>query len=684
MTTDERRRWLQGDPTATPPKDPDAVLGEVERDHCHSILLEHGRDHVRVLHQSPQSPVSPAVVPRRVDAPSPCSVPVLLDMYKRVVVVGGRGAGKTALVAHLAVQAAHEAARSATAFIPFIVPVRLLSQPWLDERTIAELSPIGSVALIRKALAKRRALVLVDGLDEAGDGTTVLSESIHAFVEAHPDSHVVVTTRPRRTGIPGFARVDLPGFVTAGLLPPPGSRVYAAHRFLQRRSPERRASLVREQIDALLRRWGPPELPDGSVLGRLELQEKRILFGNIAARMHHGRVVELPAEALATFLRDRLHEVRCTAGDHLILDKQGEREEERYTLAEKLRVRAARALEMKERMKESEEFYSDQDFADWADALDDDPPPESDPAPAPAQPQEGEVVEDVEGLAEGIVREIRQRPGLLLERKPGFFGFAELVFQECLTAQQSIRDSSVCDFAEYRTDPWWHDVIVLAAAAPEAEAAELIEDILSSDGAEAAAATFIAARCVEVARERLPAGLLRTVARRLSELVPPDNLINAEHLLEVGEVACPALIQALGSADPTQRAHTANILGKLRYAPAHGALIRMASDAAPTDDEILCPIWTADVFFMNRPVACFALAALFNMALTSTASRRAFEQALERVDPTALRLIHRFADRCHLLDAPGRDTDLAGVLLVKMERVLARHAGKKDPGRRGR
>lgn len=671
MDFTERHRWLWGDAADIPPKDAAQALQDAKRDHCASILAEYGCVNVRVLRQSAQRPVNPEVVPRRVDAPSRCTVPELLARHERVLVVGGRSSGKSALVAHLAVGAAQNALSYRRAFVPFVVPVRLLSEPDLNERTIADLSPIGGIALIREALAQRRALVLVDGLDEAGAGARVLSETTQAFAKAHPGSRVLVTTRPRRTGIPGFARVELPGFVTAALLPPSSSRVYAAHRFLWRRSPERRASLVAAEVDALLRRWARAELPAGSVLGRFDLGERRRLFSTIAFHMHHQGVVEMSAEELSATLRRRLHGLRLVDGERFILDTVDVDEED---IDDEALERAI--LEM---------FAGEapQGALEWGEATERPDPPRLTSAGAPG---EGELVQDIEGLIERIIQEIQHRPGLFLERRPGFLTFADLVFQEYLTAQESIRLGLLGELVELRKDPWWHDVIVLAAGAPEVDAAAFVKEILSADRGEAPVATLIAARCAEVASQRLPARLLRTVSRRLSELVPPRNEANVDQLIDVGEVAGPALIHALGSAEPNERAYTANVLGSLHYGPAHGVLIRMASDTTPTDGKIMCQVWTLDLRLKGKPVSYFALAALFNMALTSTAAQRSFEQALERVSPKVLAHLYRVLDLHSLFgtDEPERDPEIVDALLTKMQKVLAEHTRKKGRGRPGR
>lgn len=222
----------------------------------------------------------------------------LLGQHDRIVVVAPRGAGKSTLVALAAAQAARK-----PMFVPFVVPVEMLAHvPRLDEPTIARFSPAAGLRVVRRALAAGRALVLVDGLEAAGEGTAALAESIVAFASARPGNRFVVTTCPRRTGLPGFQRVGLPGFMTAALLPARSSSVYPAHRFLGRRAPRRKADLYRERIDTLLAAWDRTALPAGSVLGRLDRGDQRTLFQELAWYMHSRLQFEVDHAELAKTL----------------------------------------------------------------------------------------------------------------------------------------------------------------------------------------------------------------------------------------------------------------------------------------------------------------------------------------------------------------------------------------------
>ncbi|MGK3969857.1 NACHT domain-containing protein [Sorangium sp. So ce118] len=652
MDGDNLRRWLWTDATASAPNDPAAVLLSVERDHVDSVWREHSQTDVRVLIRNEQRPMDMEVLPRRVDAPSRCTVPELLARHERVLVVGGRGSGKTALIARLAARAAADHRQCTRTLVPFVVPVSLLDDPRLNQRAIARLSPIGGVVLLRRALEERRALVLVDGLDEARSGARRLSESVEAFAEAHPGNPMVVTTRPRRTGIPGYTRVELRGFVTATLLPPPGSRVVAAHHFLARRDPGRRTSLIASTIDALLERYAGEELPPDAILKSLDLRDRRLLFSSIAWHMHSDRLVELPVEPLAALLRWRLDGARWVEGPRLVLSRADEEDDE-------------------------EDIDEDEDG-------------DRDPQGGPLEREAagdarelGELAQDIDGMVERVIEEIRGHQGLLIERRPGSFSLADLSYQAYLNALDHVRIGALACLIEARNDPWSHETIVHAAGIPEVDAAAFIRELLEADRGEAPVATLLAARCAEVAGGRLPPQLRRTIARRLSDVVPPRDPFHVAHLVDdVGEVASPALIQALSSASPSERAYTAMALGGLRYRPAYGVLVRMAADDSPVNEPIVCWLWDEEQLVKNQVIGCFALLSLFDVALAVPPASTLFQQALERAPRGALDCVYKLIDHRHLMrirraseDEPIRDLEAVDVLLAKMRKVLDRKGG---------
>jgi hypothetical protein len=125
-------------------------------------------------------------------------------------------------------------------------------------------------------------------------------------------------------------------------------------------------------------------------------------------------------------------------------------------------------------------------------------------------PQMGQPQED----ALRIVREIRDRSGLLVERRPGAFAFSHLTFQEYLTALDYA--SRTQELLAHADDPWWHEVIALAAGIPGCSAAEIIECFLRRGRAED---IFMATKCLETAVS-VPLALRKEVENALGRALP--------------------------------------------------------------------------------------------------------------------------------------------------------------------
>ncbi len=181
--------------------------------------------------------------------------------------------------------------------------------------------------------------------------------------------------------------------------------------------------------------------------------------------------------------------------------------------------------------------------------------------------------------AEGIVREIQLRSGLLIERRPGVFSFSHLTFQEYFAAIEIVHKGELLTLLKVYKDPWWHEVIALAAGLPGADSANFVRALLLLDQKKktTSIATLLAAQCVETAID-LPVFLRREVESRLAGLVPPQSNEDVDRLIVLGPVAGPVLLRALSNADVIGRAYTAVALGRIGYEPAINALIRLLAD----------------------------------------------------------------------------------------------------------
>ena len=87
------------------------------------------------------------------------------------------------------------------------------------------------------------------------------------------------------------------------------------------------------------------------------------------------------------------------------------------------------------------------------------------------------------GRADRLFEHIRQRTGLLVERRPEILAFAHLTFQEYLAAaavlEGNLRGVRAEQLAEEHTDTRWSEVIALyCGLAPEALGREMIARLL--------------------------------------------------------------------------------------------------------------------------------------------------------------------------------------------------------------
>lgn len=559
----------------------------------------------------------------------------LLERLERVLVVAGRGAGKTALIQLLAGYVAQgwpdEPVR-----LPLLAPVSLLDhdRPRLDVRQLARLNPAAGEECVRRALREGRAVVLIDGLDEAVE-TAALKESIAVLAEAHPRCAFVVTTRPLPAKVPGVSESAIRGFSAIRFASPllPVTPVYELQA---RRSPAARVRVLGAEIERRLEAWR-----SGAVLGRMSDADRLTVAVGIASVFHRARALECPVARIARRLPSEIPTLRWSDDDH--------------------------------------RFF----VAAVKDDGDDDEP-DSEPL---AARQIDAAVPDLLPLVE----DVRACGGLLIEERPGVLAFADLAFQEYLAAvggtnEERATEVATYEFLERRTDPWWHEVIVCAAGLSPSLATKLppvalVRRLLEEDQAAGSATTFLAARMIDVVPE-LPRELRDTIERRLRETIPPRSSVQVWHLVsDVGDIAAHALIRAVDSAGPDERAYIATTLGRLDHAPALRVLARLAEDPEPTTEPILCWAWNVDAVAHRCPVAFFAFTALFNLAISNPAARPFFDDVLARVPREVFEAFFRVLAQKFASDdywgndpPPERDPDRVADMLDSVHQAAARRA----------
>ncbi|WP_437631021.1 NACHT domain-containing protein [Sorangium sp. So ce854] len=543
-----------------------------------------------------------------------------LGSHPRLLIVGEPGSGKSTLLAYLATRAARgelsisapsSTPSSGPAPIPFLVPVRALKEAAASPEGIA--GAAGTEPwFVKAALQRGRALLLVDGLDEArAEVAGKVLPALTTTLDAYPGSSVVVTTRP--AAAPGKDESAPRGFARARLLPmtrdevgvfidrwclaaelslnkPRGqaetdaraaaedlkervrasraieklaqtpllcSVICVVHRFLGQRIPERRVALYEAITNVLLYEWDRAKFAEGAAIGKLDAHAKRALLARLALSMHRTRVAELPAEEVVDRLAAHLPDL-------------GRPEDE----------------------------------------------------------------------AAAIVAEIRDRNGVLVERAPGSFAFSHLTFQEYLAAMELVNAHAYDELLRNYKVKWWHEVIVLAAGFPGAHADRIIRGLLDRDGEDVAAGTMLAAQCAETAIEVRQA-LRKEIEKRVARLVPPASPIEFQTLYHLGEVAGPVLLRSLDTASTEGKASIIMLLAHIEYEPATRAILKFLRDPSRTDRPFASFV---RMFNKSRTLAECAAFFTINIIQSSDTAFSVFLDAIPSADPSAIRYLRAFMD----------------------------------------
>jgi hypothetical protein len=518
------------------------------------------------------------------------SIGELLKKHPGIFVIGAPGSGKSTLVSYLASRCAmgtHDLPLPPRA-LPFVITVRELKDAAIGPEWIAAQLGI-QPALVTAALSSKRAVLLIDGLDEAPEQLRgELTAALLRFLDRHPVRHVVVTSRP--AGAPGEIESRLPGFrgfrvtdllddeinafidkwcLAAERSASPDSNqardqasaaaadlksriarsrpvqriavnpllttiLCVVHRFLGRTIPEHRVTLYEKCTDALLYEWDRAKFPKDAAVGNLDANQKRALLRGVASALHEKHEAEM-AEA------------------------------------EVVRHFATMLPEM-------------------------------------GQPQEDAV---------RIVREIRDRSGVLVERRPGTFGFSHLTFQEYLTALDYASRSH--ELLCYIDDAWWHEVIALAAGIPGSDSTRIIDSFLGKNSPEA---IIMAVKCMETAIS-VPLDLRKKVESALERILPGPIWLD-ERLPEIGLTVAPILARRLSGYNPHELWSALAFFRSFLYEPVVPTLVQLTSRSESTSFFIAD---TTNRHYMLT-VGDTAVSALYAMARTSDRARSALISVL--------------------------------------------------------
>ena len=496
----------------------------------------------------------------------------------KILIVGAPGSGKSTLISYLASQCARRKLHSELGWDDDPLPVPYIVRE-TDETSFAQKSLARAVGfdpnVLEPAIASGRAVLLIDGLDEAPEARRKkLLASLKRLLELHPRLRVVATSRPAAVEsekvdfltpfqLDDFSPQEVDQFVDSWCLaaessvqtsasvakriaataaadlkrrvvrnrsvrrlmanPLLSNIVCTVHRFLGQKIPEHRAGLYEKCLDALLYEWDRSKFDDDALIGKLDAVEKRKLLSGLAWRMHERHDAEVSEEEVRRHFEETLPKLGHPARE-----------------------------------------------------------------------------------ASEVVKNIKERTGVLVEGKPGVFGFSHLTFQEYLAAKDAVEQERLTELVANYQDPWWHETIVLAAGLAGSHANTIVSQVLARKGVKA---VLVAAACLETALE-IDVELREEVEANL-EVLLRNVRVNFSSLQEVAELAAPAMLRLLPSADGADVPFIMNILAGAEYEPAIPQLGRMIADIRPTgvglhgeDDEfpLELDVGESASFFLGRLV----------------------------------------------------------------------------------
>lgn len=544
------------------------------------------------------------------------AAPRALGMHSRLLLVGAPGSGKSTLLAYFAARAARgrlaEDAGLSERPIPFVIPVRSVHALPSDIDALARIA--GADAwFLERALRDSRACLFVDGLDEARPEVAgKLLNALEGLLQAFPTPRILATSRP--AGVSG-GEVSAPvGYTRAELL-----------------------SMTRDDVARFIKQWcRAAELSLSKAQDEAE-HDARVAADDLMQRVRASRAIEKLAQTpllcsviciVHRFLGQRIPERRVVLYDaitNVLLYEWDHAKFPEGAATGKLDAHAKRSLlaclarEMHD--KQMAEISVEGLIASFAKQL----------------PHLGHSADD----AVKIVKEIRDRNGVLVERSPGQFAFSHLTFQEYLTAFHIVNAREYVPLVRKYRKKWWHEVIVLAAGFPGANAELIVQRLLRADGDKVAMGTMLAAQCVETAIE-LPSTLRSDIEKRVATLVPPRTTEQFGALLEMGDVAAPVVFQAFETADANGKASIINLLTIMDYGPVSNVISRALSDSTHVWGKVpisMNSTTTRDDWVVAEFAACAAIDMLYRSDISFSSVLGAMRVAAPKV-MDVLRFFH--------------------------------------------
>ncbi|MGW2170472.1 NACHT domain-containing protein [Streptomyces sp. NPDC001705] len=449
-----------------------------------------------------------------------------LEDHERVLLRGGAGSGKTTLVQWLAVAAARQGSR-----VPFVLPVRRFARegfPAPDDflhsvrHPLADRAPEGWVV---RTLLAGRALLLVDGIDEAPEKTRgELRDRLRRLLRVFSGNGCLVTSRPSAVS---------EGWLSGGGL--------AEEDFVELSL----APMSRDQVTRFVRDWHSAarlderdRTPGPRERGTLDEYEQRLLHSvRIYRELRQLATNPLMCGLICALNRDRAgslpsgrKELYDAALEMLLQRRDPERD---VLYADDVRLQQSTRERLLQKLAHAmlEEDASELTSERAVGILD---------AALPAMP-----AARAQGDGAKIFRHLLHRTGLLRERSGESVDFVHRTFQDYLAAKEIVARGRFPTLVDHAHQAEWEEVIRMSAAhARPEECAQFLERLLApAPGLRRPQVNhrrLMAAACLEHVTELDPA-VQQLVHDRTKNLVRPTTELAARGLGWVGPIVLELL-----------------------------------------------------------------------------------------------------------------------------------------------
>ncbi len=577
------------------------ILDVLERDYRQRVIQQYGSIELRGIQLNHRVTLNldRVYVPLHLEEQRTEAGPLLrnrmpvveaLSKHQSLLVIGSPGSGKSTLVSALANGCAADKLPEGTGWkprsLPLVLAVRTLKSPLLTSTSMSGGLDIPKEVLER-ALEEKRVILFVDGLDEAPKAFRQdLIASLTKFVSSHREVSVLVTSRP--AGPAGEIESCLPGsgvYRLADLTKP------EIDEFIDKWCIAAETSARGDESDARKQAQGAADDLKSRIARSMPIQRIAVnpLLTTILCVVHRFLGRSIPEHRVELY--DKCTDALLYEWDHAKFSERAVVGTLDASQKRDLLCRVARFLHDNHQAEISEEEVT----SNFAEVL-----------PDLGQSPSG---------AKQIVDEIRDRSGLLVERRPGVFGFSHLTFQEYFTALSYASPQDVRQLITRWKDPWWHEVIALSAGIPGTNAEVILSGLLARKHIEA---TILAAICLETAI-KVPLKVRREIETRLDKLIPPPNDETIVALREIGVMVAPLLTKKLGQARGEDKFRILDLLSVIDFDPAVPAILLYSCDPYVTQFSIPG---------FNFTIGEFAILVLGNKSLESETAARAFAVAM--------------------------------------------------------